>query len=49
MFVKFFLRIEHETFMRSSNNLLLNNVGQVLNAFENLDWTLEINHLSRIR
>jgi hypothetical protein len=37
MFVKFFLRIEHETFMRSSNNLLLNNVGQVLNAFENLD------------
>jgi hypothetical protein len=49
MFVKFFLRIEHETFIRSSNNLLLNNVEQVLNASENLDWSFEVNQLSRIR
>ncbi len=37
MFVNVFKKIKHEIFMRSSNNLLLNNVGRVLNAFENLD------------
>jgi hypothetical protein len=39
MFVKFFLRIEYETFMRSSNKLLLNNVGQVLKCI----WKLGLN------